>query len=86
MTIETITDLTLDYMYDSLGESNNSIDGKEIQYIQEKQNKRNWSDNPATKDQKRTVKNQSTKITGADNAGHPTGQECTFAQQKRRML
>ena len=45
MTIETITDLIHDYMYDSLGESNNTIDGKEIQDIQEKQYKRNWSDN-----------------------------------------
>ena len=45
MTFEKITDLIHDYMYDSLGELNNSNYGKEIQDIQEKQYKRNWSDN-----------------------------------------
>ena len=78
MTIETITDLIHEYMYDRLNESNNSNDGKEIQHIQERQYKRKWSDKPVRKD---LEKNQNTKLTDADNAVHQTGQECKTARQ-----
>ena len=44
MTIETITELIHEYMYDRLNDSNNSNDRKEIQHVQEGQYKRKWSD------------------------------------------
>ena len=47
MTIETITDLIHEYMYDRLNESNNSNDGKDIQHIEERQYRRKWSDKPS---------------------------------------
>ena len=53
MTIETITDLIHEYMYDRLNESNNSNDSREIQQIQERQYKRKWSDKSSTKDPKK---------------------------------
>ena len=40
MTKETVTDLIHKYMYDRLNESKNSIDGKEMQHIQERLYKR----------------------------------------------
>ena len=44
MTIEAITDLIHENMYDRLNESKNSNDGRGIQHIQERQYKRKWSD------------------------------------------
>ena len=40
MTIETITDLIHDYMYDRLTDSNNSNDGRDIKHVQEHPQKR----------------------------------------------
>ena len=46
MTIETITALIHEHMYDRLNESNNSNDGKEIKHVQERPHKRKWTDKP----------------------------------------
>ena len=72
MTIETITDLIHEYMYDRLNESTNSNDGKEIQYIQERQFKRKWSDKSSYQRSRKnwTVRNQNTKVTDGVNATH----------------
>ena len=42
MTIETITDLIHEYMYDRLNDSNNSNDGRDIKHVQERPQKRKW--------------------------------------------
>ena len=44
MTIETITALIHEYMYDRLKESNNSNAGKEIKHVQQRPHKRKWTD------------------------------------------
>ena len=44
MTIETITDLIHEYMYDRLNDSNNSNDGRNIKHVQERPRKRKWSE------------------------------------------
>ena len=43
MTIETITDLLHEYMYDRLNDSNNSNDGRNVKHVQERPQKRKWS-------------------------------------------
>ena len=40
MTIETITDLIHEYMYDGLSDSNNSNDGRDVKHVQERLQKR----------------------------------------------
>ena len=44
MTIEKITDLIHEYMYDRLNDSNNSNDGRNIKHVQERPRKRKWSE------------------------------------------
>ena len=44
MTIETITALIHEHMYDRLNDSNNSNDGKEIKHVQERPYKRKWTE------------------------------------------
>ena len=44
MTIETITDLIHEYMYDRLNDSNNSNDGRNVKHEQERPQKRKWSE------------------------------------------
>ena len=44
MTIETITDLIHEYMYDRLNDSNNSNDRRNIKHVQERPRKRKWSE------------------------------------------
>ena len=44
MTIETITDLIHEYMYDRLNDSNNSNDGRNVKHVQERPQKRKWSE------------------------------------------
>ena len=39
MTIETITDLIHEYMYDRLNDSNNSNDGRNVKHVQERPQK-----------------------------------------------
>ena len=74
LTIDTITDLIHEYMYDRLNESNNSKDAKEIQHIPERQYKRKWSDKSSyERPSKIPVRNQNTKLTDADNAAEQTG-------------
>ena len=85
MTIETITDLKHEYMYDRLNDPMNSNDGRNIKHVQERPRKGKWSEK-ATYDKNkndRSTKNQDTKITGADNAEHLTGPENTNAQPNR---
>ena len=72
MTIETITDLIHEYLYDRLNDSNNSNDPR----------KENGQKNPVTKEIKndRNIKCKHTETTDADNAEHPTGQDNIYAQ------
>ena len=83
MTIETITDLIHEYVYDRLNEANNSNDGKEIQHIQERQYKRKWSDKSSYERPRKKTDSQKTKYKEieVENAAHQTGQECTTAWQ-----
>ena len=53
MTIETITDLIHEYMYDRLNDSNNSNDGRDIKHVQERPQKRKWSERPVYERNKR---------------------------------
>ena len=46
MTVETITALIHEHMYDRLNDSNNSNDGREIKQVQERPYKRKWTDKP----------------------------------------
>ena len=83
MTIETITDLIHEYLYDRLNESNNANDGKEIQHIQEQPYKRKFSDKSSYKRPRKKPDSQKPKCktTDADNAVHLTGQEWVTARQ-----
>ena len=58
MTIETITALIHEHMYDRLNESNNSTDGKEIEHVQERPYKRKWTDRTDQDKSKRRLENQ----------------------------
>ena len=74
-------------IHDRLNDSNNSNDGRERQHIQERQNKRKWSEKSSYERPKiRTVGNQNTKTTGADNAAHQISQERTIAQQNLQSV
>ena len=53
MTIETITDLIHEYMYDRLNDSINSNDGRDIKYVQERPQKRKWTERPVYERNKR---------------------------------
>ena len=46
MTIETITALIHEHMYDRQNDSNNSNDGKEIKHVQERPYKQKWTEKP----------------------------------------
>ena len=58
MTIETITTLIHEHIYDRLNESNNSNDGKEIKHVQERPYKRKWTDKTDQEESKRRSENQ----------------------------
>ena len=74
-------------IHDRLNDSNNSNDGRERQHIQERQNKSKWSEKSSFERPKiRTVGNQNTKTTGADNAAHQISQERTIAQQNLQSV
>ena len=87
-TIELITNLIHEYMYERLNESNNSNDGRKHNTYKNDNANEDGLKNPVTKDleKHRTVKNQNTKTTGADNAVHQIGQERTTAQQNPRSV
>ena len=53
MTIETITDLIHEYMYDRLNDSNNSNDERDIKHVQERPQKRKWTERPVYERNKR---------------------------------
>ena len=61
MTIETITALIHEHMYDRLNESNNSNDWKEIKHVQERPYKRKWTDKTDQNKSKRRPENQKYK-------------------------
>ena len=86
MTVETITAMIHEHMYDRLNDSNNSNDGKEIKHVQERPYKRKCTAKPdAERTKKRPeYKNKSQKITDVDSAGHQIGRDSTLAQQKRQ--
>ena len=47
MTIETITDIIHEYMYDRLNESNNSNDRRDMKHVQGRPQKRKWPEKPS---------------------------------------
>ena len=89
MTIETITALIHEHMYDRLNDSNNSNDGKEIKQVQERPYKRKWMDKSDTDGTKRSpeYQKQSRETTDADNAVHHTKlSETTRMPSKNREM
>ena len=68
MTIETITDLIHEYMYDRLNDSNNSNDGRGKQHVHERQYKRKWSDKSIheTPKEELSIGTQNTKTSHAE--------------------
>ena len=72
-------------MYDRSNDSNNSNDGRNIKHVQERPRKKIGQRRPVTTktNNDRSIKNQDTKITGADNAEHLTGPDNTYAQPNR---
>ena len=83
MTIETITDLIHEYLYDRLNDSNNSNDGSDIKTYKIGHRKENGQKNPFTKEIKedRATTKKDTKTTVADNAEHRTGLHNTNVAQ-----
>ena len=83
MTIETITELIHEYVYDRLIESNISNDGREKQHLQEREYKRKWSDYSGQDrpERNRTINEQNIETTDADNMEHQIGQDNISAQQ-----
>ena len=75
MKIETITDLIHEYMYDRLNDSKNSNDGRNVKHVQERPQKRKWSEKSSYERNKRRpeYQKQITKTTGADNVEHQIG-------------
>ena len=66
MTIETITTLIHEHMYDRLNESNNSNVGKEIKHVQERPYKRKWTDKTdqdKLKKKRKKIKDTNNEIT-----------------------
>ena len=61
MTIETITDLIHEYMYDRLNDSNNSNDGRNVKHVQERPQKRKWSEKSSYERNKRRPEYQKQK-------------------------
>ena len=88
MTIETITALIHEHMYDRLNDSNNSNDGREIKHVQERPYIRKLTKKTMqTKQRKdRNTKNRSQKITDVDNAEHQIGQDNISAQQNQQNV
>ena len=82
MTIETITDLVHEYMYDRLNNSNLSNDGRNIKTYRKGPRKEHGQKNPVTKEinNDRNIKSKNSETTDADNAEHLTGQDSTYAQ------
>ena len=61
MTIETITDIIHEYMYDRLKDSNNSNDGKNIKHVQERPQKRKWLEKSSYERNKKRTEYQRSK-------------------------
>ena len=61
MTIETITDVKHEYMYDRLNDWNNSNDGKNIKHVQERPQKRKWSEKSSYERNKKRTEYQRSK-------------------------
>ena len=53
MTIEIITDLIHEYMYDRLNDSNNLNDGRDVKHVQERPQKRKWPEKSSYERNKR---------------------------------
>ena len=64
MTIETITTLIHEHMYDRLNDSNNSIDGKTIEHVHERPYKRKWTEKT---DQEKLRRPENQKYKQRDN-------------------
>ena len=81
ITIETITAIIHEHMYDRLNESNNS-NGKEM--CRNGHTKESGQTKPIKRNRKddRKIKDINKKTTDADNVAHQTGQDNTYARQK----
>ena len=62
MTIETITDIISEYMYDRVNDSNSSNGGRDIKHVQERPQKRSWSEKHSYDKHKRRPKHQRKNI------------------------
>ena len=84
LTIETITALIHEHMYDRLNGSNNSNDGEKSN--SNDRTNENGRENSMRTDRRkeRNTKSKRRQITDAENAAHQTGRDNTYAQQKRR--
>ena len=87
MTIETITTLIHEHMYDRLNESNNSNDEKKIKHVQERPYKRKRTDKTDQDKLKRRPENQRYKQRDnrcgqCDNAAHQIEQDNIYARRK----
>ena len=85
ITVETITALIHEHLYDRLNDSNNSNDAREIKHVQERPYKRKWTDkNNAERTKKWPEYQKSQKISDVDSARHQFGRDSTFVQQKQQ--
>ena len=84
ITTETITALIHEHIYDRLNDSNDSNDGKEINHVKNDRTSETGRTNPMQTEQRkdRNTKSKSRETIDADNAGHRTGRDSAFAQQK----
>ena len=71
MTIEAITDIIHEYMYDQLNDSNNSNDGRNVKHVQESPQKRKWSENASYERNKKRPEYQKQRY--KDNRGGQCG-------------
>ena len=74
MTIETITDLIHEFMYDRLNDSNNSNDGRPVKHVQERPLKRKWSEKSGYERNKKRpdYQGQKYKDNGCGQCGAPS--------------
>ena len=84
MTIETITALIHEHMYDRLNESNKSNDGKEIKYVKVGHTRESEQTKPIkiSRNGDRKIKDINKEITDANIVAYQSGQDNTCAREK----
>ena len=83
MTIETLTHLIHEYMFDRLNDSNNSNERRDVNLYKNGHRRENGQKNPVTKETKedQTTTKKDIKTTVVDNAEHRTGPDNIHAPQ-----